>query len=616
MALVNVAVELASRGKKVLVVDFDLEAPGLTTFDLFENARTKRGVVDYVTDYAASLSSPNVTHYVEDCTCNLPSIEGKLWIMSAGLKNPTYPVRLNDINWLDLYESKDGYLFFEDLKNQWKQYLNPDYVLIDSRTGHTDIGGICTRQLPDAVALMFFPNNQNIDGLISVVADIRAEAKSVPSKAINMHFVLSNVPDLDDENGILHGLLDRAQHELNFDEPAAIIHHYNSLNLLSQTVFTQARPRSKLTQEYRTLTKAIVGGNIQDRDGALSTIREIQQILFRPGRKSKASEGSDSFEQAERQLTAITNAHSADSDILQRVATIHERLGFTEKALTLLNESISLGRTTAELYLRRASIYHSLGNTENSAKDFLNALSIKESNITTVLRAVRGLMNTQPEAISNLEEFAAFKNLEALDKLSIIRVIIDSPPESPLMLIAEKLLRGLISNSDVELPARSMAVIDLSIVYMTLGRFKDTMLLLEHPPSDRINKINDCFNYAMAAWGAKGKPEPELFERVIELYKRNLESGKRRDANYLQCISLAYNIAGDVVQARGCLTASRQSLSRMSDEQFSAWRYNTVPAKQFAEDLDKISDWINGEPISPPFLRNAEFISKKAIQDG
>ena len=34
MALVNVAVELAQRGRRVLAVDFDLEAPGIDTFEL------------------------------------------------------------------------------------------------------------------------------------------------------------------------------------------------------------------------------------------------------------------------------------------------------------------------------------------------------------------------------------------------------------------------------------------------------------------------------------------------------------------------------------------------------------------------------------------------------
>jgi len=46
MALVNVAVELALQGKRVVAVDFDLEAPGLDTFDLGRPAETTPGIVD------------------------------------------------------------------------------------------------------------------------------------------------------------------------------------------------------------------------------------------------------------------------------------------------------------------------------------------------------------------------------------------------------------------------------------------------------------------------------------------------------------------------------------------------------------------------------------------
>ena len=60
--------------------------------------------------------------------------------------------------------SMTGYLMFEDLKAQWKTLLDPDYVLIDSRTGHTDVGGICTRQLPDAVTICFSPMSKTSSG--------------------------------------------------------------------------------------------------------------------------------------------------------------------------------------------------------------------------------------------------------------------------------------------------------------------------------------------------------------------------------------------------------------------------------------------------------------------
>ena len=39
MALVNSAVTLALRGRRVLVVDFDVEAPGLDTFECSGRAR-------------------------------------------------------------------------------------------------------------------------------------------------------------------------------------------------------------------------------------------------------------------------------------------------------------------------------------------------------------------------------------------------------------------------------------------------------------------------------------------------------------------------------------------------------------------------------------------------
>ena len=91
----------------------------------------------------------------------------------------------------------------EDLKAQWRATISPDYVLIDSRTGHTDVGGICTRQLPDSVVVLFFPNDQNLRGIESVVRDIRNEALPPRRKEITVHLVAANVPDLDDEERIL-----------------------------------------------------------------------------------------------------------------------------------------------------------------------------------------------------------------------------------------------------------------------------------------------------------------------------------------------------------------------------------------------------------------------------
>ena len=51
MALVNAGAELARRGRKVLLVDFDLEAPGLSTYGLLRPEEPKQGIVEFVTQF-------------------------------------------------------------------------------------------------------------------------------------------------------------------------------------------------------------------------------------------------------------------------------------------------------------------------------------------------------------------------------------------------------------------------------------------------------------------------------------------------------------------------------------------------------------------------------------
>ena len=258
MALVNVAVELANTGRRVLVVDFDLEAPGLDTFDLLRSETQVPGIVDFVGEYLALDQAPDVSRFVNRSP-GIGAEGGGLWIMPSGTQDGACAANFHQIDWNLLYEKHDGYLLFEDLKEQWKQVVKPDYVLIDARTGHTDTGAICTRQLPDAVVILFFPNDQNLRGLTKVVRDIRAEAGGSREKAIKLHFVMSNVPDLDDENRLLENKIAAFQDKLGFPCEPMVVHRSDSMALLNQVVFTKDRPRSRLAKEYRDIVREIVG---------------------------------------------------------------------------------------------------------------------------------------------------------------------------------------------------------------------------------------------------------------------------------------------------------------------------------------------------------------------
>jgi MinD-like ATPase involved in chromosome partitioning or flagellar assembly len=256
MALVNIAAEMVRCGRKVLVVDFDLEAPGLETYKQLRPPKPHPGIVEYVTAFRQTGVAPDPLDYIYE-TKPIGKKGGRLWVMPAGRRDDAYRSALASLDWQRLYEHEDGFLLFEDLKKGWEEELQPECVLIDSRTGDTDVLGICTRQLPDAVVLMFTPNEQNLAGLENVCRDIRREEAQGLKKKIRLDFVAANVPDLDDEKGILRRQLQAFRERLNFRWLSGIIHRYENLNLLDQSIFTLERPRSKLAQSYQRLLKVL-----------------------------------------------------------------------------------------------------------------------------------------------------------------------------------------------------------------------------------------------------------------------------------------------------------------------------------------------------------------------
>lgn len=265
LALVNAGVELAKRGRRVLLVDFDLRAPSLGTYDALKSRKTGLGFADLVNDYLIDGTVPDLQDYVVKCRKPMDN-DGDIWLMPAGSVASNSKRNYHQLDWVNLYENHDGFLLMEDVKQQWQDSLAPDYVLIDCSSGLSDIGSICTRQLPDAVAILFFPNQQNLEGLVRIVKGIQMERNGPRQKDIHLHFVVSNVPDLDDEHQILERNISQFKESLELDDDLLFIHRYDSLALLNQEVFTQARPNTRLAAEYRKIVDCLITGNPHDRD--------------------------------------------------------------------------------------------------------------------------------------------------------------------------------------------------------------------------------------------------------------------------------------------------------------------------------------------------------------
>ncbi|MCU1686976.1 MAG: hypothetical protein JWQ81_7715 [Amycolatopsis sp.] len=169
--LANTAVLLARWGHRVLCVDWDLEAPGLDAyFRPMMSVAPVSGVVDLIDDFLAGTTypAPHITRLTG---------MGKLDLIAAGRADEHYAGRVQEINWELLYEKGFGD-YLELCRAQWTAEY--DYVLLDSRTGISDIGGICTAHLPDRLVVLFTANMQSLEGAVDIAQRANAARDRMP----------------------------------------------------------------------------------------------------------------------------------------------------------------------------------------------------------------------------------------------------------------------------------------------------------------------------------------------------------------------------------------------------------------------------------------------------
>jgi MinD-like ATPase involved in chromosome partitioning or flagellar assembly len=188
MAMVNIAQLMSNNGVDVLMVDWDLEAPGLERFffeapeDLKQVQQTP-GVIDLLLDYkeAALKFKPqdgksffppySISNYIVTNINGSQTGSGRLQLITSGRKPDDgfieYSTKVKTFDWKDFYENWEGEIFFEWLREELDSLA--DVVLIDSRTGVTEMGGICTYQMGDTIVLFCAANDQNIDGTLRML---------------------------------------------------------------------------------------------------------------------------------------------------------------------------------------------------------------------------------------------------------------------------------------------------------------------------------------------------------------------------------------------------------------------------------------------------------------
>lgn len=170
MALANIAVLLAQHGRRVLAIDWDLEAPGLERyFNTFPIVPHGAGLLPLLSEVSKGRSAPHVDDY--SWRIGLGRKASITFLPSGREIDPAgYARQLENFDWNGFFQHGGGD-FLEEMRRKWKKDF--DLVLIDSRTGLSDTGGVCTILLPDAVVLMFTANDQSLLGARDVMRYVR-----------------------------------------------------------------------------------------------------------------------------------------------------------------------------------------------------------------------------------------------------------------------------------------------------------------------------------------------------------------------------------------------------------------------------------------------------------
>lgn len=204
--------------KRVVIIDCDLEAPGyLNFFDLSEHnglqSGKKNGLVEFLSD--AQLTSHPEDLDINDYIINVGDDNKKnfaynnlnnIWLIPAGNLNEGYSDLgggsdrsdyLEGLAKINLSSVNSVVKYFNILLDRINEAIEPDIILLDSRTGFNDIFGTAALYLSSSVTGFFGFSRQTQPGLMNLLREYYKEGNS-----FSLQLVFSILPEKADETWV------------------------------------------------------------------------------------------------------------------------------------------------------------------------------------------------------------------------------------------------------------------------------------------------------------------------------------------------------------------------------------------------------------------------------
>jgi cellulose biosynthesis protein BcsQ len=207
-ATANIAPILSNAGYRVIVVDFDLEAPGVHRFFGVRDEDCTGGVIDLVEAHAARLAAGGDVALppfpeellLEPRFTDVETLDGKLdaeqvrdrilgprrigttttydtgvRVLPAGRLDARYRERVAAIDWATKWQDPAWRAFFGWLKAELE--ARAEVVFLDARAGVTELAALCLFGLADRVVILTPPTSQGFDGAIATARALRAAGR-------------------------------------------------------------------------------------------------------------------------------------------------------------------------------------------------------------------------------------------------------------------------------------------------------------------------------------------------------------------------------------------------------------------------------------------------------
>lgn len=383
------AKSLAADGRSVVALDLDLEAPGLS-FKFGVDGGP--GVVDLLRGFLRGDPPP------EGLSEWLQPVEGaeRLWLLPAGeAPGPAYWRGLAGVSWEALFFGADpqGVRFFTWLREAIERAVNPDHLLIDARTGVTELGGAALSLMADQVLALLGTSEEGVVGTREVLRAVMASPRPPGQEPPRIALALARMPaamGTPDLQRLRRAVQGRIQQEA--DPLTATVE-------VPLPLVVRSEPR--LQEDER---RALGGERLrvhEDYEAVLAWVQGADVPGESPGVVAPEAEGLAGLEASiaiQRQAAAESPDYEADlASSLLNLGTELESVGRWEEALRATREAVGLRRTLAG---ERPDQYRpELARALNTLGNLLSRLGRREAALEATREAVtiqRSLASDEP----------------------------------------------------------------------------------------------------------------------------------------------------------------------------------------------------------------------------